>query len=51
MDVSNSCMAQERRRREGRLQAGMPTDDPLTRRLWSATDTYFGKTRGPAEES
>lgn len=35
-------MDQERRRREGRLQA-VPTDDPLTRRLWSATDTYLVK--------
>jgi predicted glycogen debranching enzyme len=41
LDVGQ-LMTQERRRREGRLQA-VPTGDRLTRRLWAATDAYLVK--------
>ena len=37
-------MTQERRRRDG-MQEAIPTDDPLTRRLWAATAAYL-VTRG-----
>lgn len=35
-------MAQERRRREG-MQESVPTDDRLTRRLWTATAAYLAQ--------
>ncbi len=35
-------MAQERRRREA-LRAVVPTDDPLTRRLWTASAAYLAR--------